>query len=69
MSSWTLETYVNGDWFAEYRWNKGNTFEVIVGKVISNGLVREVFNNLYGDVKSAKRAFRYQKRKIDKEML
>ena len=67
MSSWVFETYENGNLFAEYRWNKGNTYEVNVGHITSNGFVSvDLFTNTYNTKESAKRAFKRQIKKIEK---
>ena len=62
MSSWTFETYEKDNLFAEYRWNKGNTYEVNVGHITTKGfVVIDIFKNTYATKESARRAF---KRKV-----
>ena len=63
MSSWTFETFDNGRHYAEYRWNKGNTFQVIVGHM-ANGLLITDFSRLYATKTQAKQSFKRQVAKI-----
>ena len=65
MSSWTFETYEKGNTFAEYRWNKGNTYQTFVG-YNHNGIVTTIFNQTYGNKESARRAFKHQVKKIER---
>ena len=67
MSSWIFETYEKGNLFAEYCWNKGNTFEVNVGHITSKGFVNvDIFNGVYATKESARRAFKRQVAKLEK---
>ena len=67
MSSWTFETYEQGNLFAEYRWSKGNIYEVNVGHICSKGfVVEDIFKGTYATKESAKRAFQRIVRKIKK---
>lgn len=65
MSSWVFETYKNGNVFGEYRWNKGNTYEVNFGHITTKGFaITDIFHGIYSNVESAKRAFKRQVRKL-----
>lgn len=60
MSSWIFETYNDGNNFVEYRWDKGNTYALIVGHFY-NDIVITDYHNTYATKESARRAF---KRKV-----
>lgn len=60
MSSWIFETYNDGNNYAEYRWDKGGAYALIVGHFY-NGIVITDYHNTYATKESARRAF---KRKV-----
>ena len=68
MSSWVIETYSQGDMYAEYLWDKyAPHYQVFVGKIYEgNGLVHKVWQNNYATVEQAKKSFQRQVRKIKK---
>ena len=66
MSSWTFETYEQKNLFAEYRWNKGNYYDVIVGKNGKGFQTTILFHNFYNNEKSARMAFKRRIREMKK---
>ena len=67
MSSWTFETYEKENIFGEYRWNKGDGYEVIFGHIYTKGeVVVDIFTKTYATVEQARRAFQRQVKKIEK---
>ena len=66
MSSWVFETYDDGYNYIEYRWDKGNTYAIIVGHKV-DGLIILDYHNTYATRDKAKRTFKRQVAKLKKE--
>ena len=65
--SLTLETYEQGDIYAEYEWDKYEPhYIVFVGRKHKDGLVHTIWTNRYATEKQAKRSFKRQVAKIKK---
>ena len=56
MSSWTFETFENNNNYAEYRWNKGGTYQVIVG-LKNQDMVQVLHQRTFVTKESAKKYF------------
>ena len=66
MSSWIFETYSDGNRYAEYRWDKGGVYAMLVGHKV-DGLIVVDYHNTYSSREKARQAFKRQVVKIKRE--